>query len=294
MLKNRKCPVGGYKTKVCLTSIGTVTAAFCLAWPAQAQSPEQLFRGLMDNAKQLHGRGQQAAQATPGVSAADMIGSPAASQTPERAVRWGTRQSLLAATRAGKLAEFGRGASEADRKMVVASVQRILMTEYKVPPISRDCFQIGGFPGDVTSLFGDIAAVNVMTLSDQPPDFTNTNVNRKYYVDSIQSRLEQLQSVRDRTHCDDEVLGRTVPHPYKAALVSLSGDYAKATRAYVEGERNRRKAAYQEVVANQQQEQQQRESSARAAEQQRIDADAARIRADEQRRAQKEKARIGG
>lgn len=261
--------------------------------PAQAQAPEQVLRGMFDAARQQRSR-EKPAPANQGVTAADMLGTPPiAAAAVDGPVAWPSRQAFLDATRAGEFALFRR-ASEVDLKKIIASVQRILAVEYKVPAISRDCYEIGGFPGDVSSLLGDIAEVNVMTLSDQPPEFTNSGANRDYFVKSINTRLARLQNPTDPTHCDSQAMGRVVPHPYKAALVSLASEYAKATQVFVEEERTRRKRGYQDGMARQQQEEHQRQAANRAAEQQRIDAESTRIRADEQRRAQKEKARVGG
>lgn len=74
----------------------------------------------------------------------------------------------------------------------------------------------------------------------------------------------------------------------------LAGEYAKAMQAYVEGERTRRQTEYRDAQARQQQEQQQRQAEARAAEQQRIDAEAARIKAEQEKCAKKEKSRVAG
>ena len=258
----------------------------------QAQTAEQLFRGVLDAAKQAR-REQPATPIQGVVTAVDLRGAPQPSAAGSQPVPWPSKDALLAAARAGDFVQLNR-ASEADRYKVVDSVQRILTVEYGVPSISRDCYQIGGFTSDVTALFGDIGEAYVITLSDQPPTFTNANVNRSYYVESIRSRLAQMQNPRDPTHCDSRSAGRVVPHPYKAALISLVGDYTRATQAYIEAERSRRQAEYREAASRQLQEQQLRQAASRAAEQQRIDSEAARIRAEEQRRAQKEKARVGG
>ncbi|MBW8844020.1 MAG: hypothetical protein JF607_03475 [Burkholderiales bacterium] len=265
---------------------------------AHAQSPENLLRGLVDSAKQARKSKNTPQEAAPApaatnVSAADLVDgapSPAVTNSP---VPLPTRQTLLAATESGQFIALNRAGSE-ERKKLVASVQRVLMAEYKVPAISPECYEIGGFAADVSGLLSDIGEVNAITLSDQPPDFTNTQVNRARLVSDIDRRLSSLQAPRDRTHCDGESMGRMVPHPYKAALVRLAGDYAKATQAYVEAERTRRQTEYRETQARQQQEQQQRQAEARAAEQQRIDAEAARIKAEQEKRAKKEKSRVAG
>lgn len=263
---------------------------------AQAQAPENLLRGLVDSAKQARkakNTPAEPASAPAAVSAADLVGgSPAAAAT-TAALPWPTRQALLAATESGQFIALNR-ADSADRKRFVASVQRILNAEYKVPAISVECYEIGGFAADVHGLLSDIAEVNAITLGTEPPDFTSAQGNRARIVSDIDRRLASLQSPRDRTHCDSDNMGRLVPHPYKAALVRLAGDYAKATQAYVEAERTRRQTEYREAVARQQQEQQQRQAEARAAEQQRIDAEAARIKAEQEKRAKKDKSRVAG
>lgn len=281
-----------------LTAIGLLLLAQCLTQNVLAQTPDQLLRGFLDTVKQSRNRDksppQSAQPSPPGVTAADMIGSTAAAPAAEQTVLFPTRKLLLKAARAGDLAGFYRASAE-DRKKVVGSVQRILMVEYKVPPISQNCYENGFFASDVAALLGDLTAVHVITLGDQPPEFTSTNVaGRDHLTDSINRSLARLQNPRNRTQCDDEVMGKIVSHPYKVALVSLAGDYAKATQAYVEGERTRRKSEYQEAMAQQQEQERQRQATASAAEQQRIDADAARVRLEEQKRAKKEKARIGG
>lgn len=268
-------------------------ASLSLASAAQAQSPENLLRGLVDSAKQSRkakSAPAEAASAPAAVSASDLVGGAPAGGT---AMAWPTRQAFLAAAEAGQFIALNR-ADSADRKRFVTSVQRIMNAEYKVPAISAECYEIGGFASDVHGLLSDIAEANALTLGTEPPDFTNTQVNRIRLLDDIDRRLASLQSPRDRTHCDGESMGRLVPHPYKAALVRLAGDYAKATQAYVDAERLRRQTEYREAVARQQNEQQQRQAEARAAEQQRIDAEAARIRAEQERRAKKEKSRVAG
>lgn len=270
-------------------------ATFSLTPAAEAQSPENLLRGLVDSAKQARKAKNipsEAASAPAAVSASDLVGG-APAPAGGTAVAWPTRQALLAATEAGQFIALNR-ADSADRKRFVTSVQRILNAEYKVPAISAECYEIGGFASDVHGLLSDIAEANAITLGTEPPEFTNTQGNRARIVGDIDRRLASLQSPRDRTHCDGESMGRMVPHPYKAALVRLAGDYAKATQVYVEGERTRRQTEYREAVARQQQEQQQRQAEARAAEQQRIDAEAARIKAEQEKRAKKEKSRVAG
>lgn len=272
------------------------SAMLALMTTAQAQAPENLLRGLVDSAKQARkakNTPAELASAPAAVSVADLVGGAPAAAPTTAALPWPTWQALLAATESGQFIALNR-ADSADRKRFIASVQRILNAEYKVPAISAECYEIGGFAADVHGLLSDIAEVNAITLGTEPPDFTSTQSNRARIVSDIDRRLASLQSPRDRTHCDSDSMGRLVPHPYRAALVRLSGDYAKATQAYVEAERTRRKTEYREAVARQQQEQQQRQAEARAAEQKRIDAEAARIKAEQEKRAKKEKSRVAG
>lgn len=280
---------------------GWFAMALCMAPAVHAQSPDQLLRGVLDTVKQARQRDQAPQQAMQparqGVTAADMLGAPAGATAATGAIPQGVlypnRKQFLEAARTGKLQGFYRATAE-DSKKVVVSVQRILMTKYKVPPISQNCYDNGFFASNVSGLLGDLTAVQVLTLSDQPPEFTNTSFNRDSLTNSINARLANLQTPRDRTQCDEEVMGKVVHHPYKLALVSLAGDYAKATAVYVEQERSRRKTEYQEATTQKQDQERQRKATASAAEQQRIDADSARVRQEEQKRAQKEKARIGG
>ncbi len=301
-MKANKKRAGHFKACMRLSLIGLALCS-SVQTPVQAQAPEQVLRGIFDVIRQQRqGTGTPGIPGTPGgagVTAADILGGAAASPAaaaspiPEGAAIWPNRLAFLSAAQGGELIAF-RKAAGAERNRVVVSIQYLLMKEYKVPPISQECFQSGGFLGDITGLLEDIADVNAMTLSDEPPSFTNTKAYRDNYVNSINTRLTRMQNSKDRTYCDSEVMGQVVLHPYKAAWVNLAGDYSKATQAFVEGERNRRKAAYQEAAARQQQEAQQRQTAQRAEDQQRLEAEAARIKADEQRRAQKEKSRIGG
>jgi hypothetical protein len=181
-----------------------------------------------------------------------------------------------------------------DQRKVVASIQHIFQTEYRVPPITRECYEHGGFPSAITGLLSDITEVHAIGLSNDPPDFTNPQANREDYMQSIHRQVENLKNPQNRTYCDSEVMGRVAPHPYKAALLKLAKDYSDATKSFVIRERARRQQAYQEAQVQQRQQQEQQQAEVRAAGQRRIDAEAARVRADEERRAAKEKARVGG
>ncbi len=265
---------------------GLVLMACSMIPVAQAQTQEQILRGVIDTV--TPGRNRDKATPAPAVTAGDMLGSRVETTKTPHNVLYPTRKQLLKATRAGELAGLSR-ASPDDKKRLVESVQRILAMEYQVPPISQECAQ-HWFPSDVFGLLSEISDAKISTLDDQPPEFTTPANYQTTRIESIDRRLANLQNPRDPTTCDSRALGRVVPHPYKAALVSLAGNFAKATQNYVDHERARRVAQHQEVQAQANQ----RQATVRAAEQQRIDAEAARVRAAEQRRADKEKARIGG
>ncbi len=212
--------------------------------------------------------------------------------TDARPVFWATKQALLEATRAGQLLDLARAQPE-EKAKVVASVERILVAEYQVPPLSKDCYSSGPFPGDVLGLLVGISELGANTLSDQPPNFVtgkDLTVNKA----ALDERIARMRDTSNRTLCDGEALGRTVPAPYKAALVKLISEYAQASSSYVGAEHDRRVAVYQKQAAQLQQQQAAQQAASNAAQQQSIDADAARIKAEEERRARVNKSRIGG
>jgi len=228
---------------------------------------------------------RQGQSATTPLPSTDMVANPPPMQLPPGSILWPDKQAFLAATQSGALADVYR-ANREERAKLAVSVANILQTEFQVPAIPRDCRR---FEDDVYTLLGNIAEANIVTLSDRGPEFVNPNSNSRSYASVIDSRVRELQA-SNGDYCDQRVMGRSVAHPYKAALVNLAREYAEATKQYVNSERDRRKAVY----AQAQQAELDRQQAARAAEQQRIDANAARIRADEQRRALKEKSRVGG
>jgi hypothetical protein len=273
----------------------TVALAVASSAPAQAQTPEQLLRGVLDIAR------QSAQQASPPAPPANTVypGMVAPVRTaPEPSVAYPTKQDLLAAAARGNLTMLGKASGE-DRQQLVNSVLRILRLEYGVPPLPENCDY--WFASDVHNLFALVTAANVETLSDKAPEFYNHAARSQAKAQEINERLNKLQSPRDPTACDSRAMGRVMPHPYKTSLPALLSEYAKATQEYVETERAARKQAYQQAVEQQQAQErerqaaaQQRQAEARAVEQTRIDAEAARIRQEQQRRAQQDKARVGG
>jgi hypothetical protein len=245
-----------------------------------AQDPTQLLRSILNAASQ--GQATTAPTASP---SNDMIASTPPVQAPAGSILWANKQAFLDATRSGALIEV-YGASPEEKTKLAASIANILYTEFQVPPIQKNCYR---FEDDVYSLLGNVAEANMATLSDRGPEFVSTSSKIRSYGNSIDSRVRELQG-SSGDYCDQRLMGRNIAHPYKAALITLTREYAEATKQYVSAERDRRKAAYLQA----QQAESERQQAAKASEQQRIDAEAARVRADEQRRAQKERARIGG
>jgi hypothetical protein len=264
-----------------ILGIAICVFASTYAGAVRAQAPEQLLRGILNAARQ----GQsQTAPPTP-APPTGMVASTPTAQIAQDSILWPTKEEFLEAARAGKLASVSR-ATEGQKAKLTATIANILYNEYQVPPIARDCHR---FATDVFDLISNITEGKMSTLSDKGPDFVARTGSNARYGEFVDMRVKELTSGRG-DFCDQRVMGRNVPHPYKAALVNLMGEYSQVIREFVNTERDRRKVTY----AQAQQAEVDRQQAARAEEQKRIDVDAARIRADEQRRAQKERARVGG
>lgn len=254
--------------------------------PAMPSSPEQLLRGVNEIARQ---RG--APQILPTSQPANAANLGMVGAVPETEVAYRTQKELLTATLRGDLATLGSGSGE-DRQQFVNSVLCILRREYGVPPLPENCAY--WFASDVYNLFALVTSAEVGILSDKAPEFFNEQSDTHAKVQEINDRLAKLQSPRDPTACDSRVMGKVVPHPYRTTLPKLLGEYAKTTQTYVNTEHAARKHAYQESAAKQQAAERERQTEARAIEQKHIDAEAARIRLEQQQRAQQDKARVGG
>jgi hypothetical protein len=101
--------------------------------------------------------------------------------------------------------------------------------------------------------------------------------------------------------CDGESLGRVVRAPYKEALLALTKEYSVATAEWIRAEAARRVDRYKGQMARQQQQESTNRAAAdraqaasRATEQEAINADNARIKAEQERRALINKNRVGG
>jgi hypothetical protein len=279
------------------TVISDVAAVGAALNPNRANQIQAGASGLLALAGQPQADRPQGVGTGGATKASDFALNAGATPTPDsdngKPVAYATREQMMKATRAGQLAESGN-ASIADKRELARSVQRILVSEYGVPPISPDCRPI--FEEDVKYLHQRITLVNVQTLNNKPPEFTAVFPSTREYVQEIEEKLEALRNPKSGglPHCDRSAMGKPVPHPYKAALITYFKDYAKETMAYVTEERARRVAKYQAAVAAQQEADSKRIASEKAARQKVFDAERDRIQEEEAKRAKKEKSRVGG
>lgn len=213
---------------------------------------------------------------------------------------WPTKASLLEATRAGKLAGLPevRGDIERQVEPLVVSVLHVLHTEYGVPQLPGDRQCRRGAADEVFRLLAAQAKVSTATLSERPPTFAQ-QVNQRALLDDV--RVQKSKAGTGGGWCEVERSGSRQPHPYGAALVKLSEEFATATSEWVEAERSKWKAAHleaqgreQAAIERQLAEKQRAETERKAAEQRRIDEERARIEADEKRRKEQEKKRVAG
>jgi hypothetical protein len=273
------------------------------AW-AQANLGEQLLNGAISAAsRRLH---QAIPEAGPASSQPPGI-APAATapQANQPLPPWPTKAALLEATRRGEFKGLPEIRVNPDQETapLTNSVIRILRIEYKVPPLtgndtmgSLTCRSSASM--EIRRLLTAITDGQIQSLSDKPPTFyreTNTAARQQNLVEAIK------QLGKGSGLCTTKELGVEKPHPYGLALAKLADEFSAATKDYVEAERERRKAAYEQAQARVQADQQasadakaQRDSDARAAEQKRIATERARIEADQQRRRQIEKSRVAG
>jgi hypothetical protein len=218
---------------------------------------------------------------------------------------WKSKAEFLAAARNGDLIKINEVQFPGKESTpIVISIASILRTDYGVTlPFKEinqkavDTLAGGGcifvFDRDVGEALGSVAKLNAETLSDAPPDFYNLPSDETIHGVGISQRLGDA--------CDITTLGARKLHPYKAALLKLTDEYGQATKEYVEAERTRRKNAYAEALAKEQAElkasadaQAKKDADARVVEQQGIEAEHVRIEAEEKKREEQNKNRIGG
>lgn len=273
----------------CSRALAVLGAALCLS--AHAQSPSQVLQGLVNAARQAQGGGPTGPTGSMSPGSQPM--------PPNREVFWTTKRDFLDAARAGNLMSLPRAEAD-DRAKVVASVERILVGEYGVPPLTRDCYTAGPFARDVLGLMDGVAALHAMALGTQPPDFVS-GADLTVPKREMAERIARLNDTTNRTLCDGESLGRPVPAPYKAPLFSLVKEYEDATYQWYRSEQARRVDRYKGQLARQQQQEStdraaadRAQATSRAAEQESINAENARIKAEQERRAAINKNRVGG
>lgn len=299
MKKNRRCI-----TAVALAA-AVVTSGLLLppAW-AQGTLGEQLLHGAISAAaKRLQeaapGLGNGAATAqTPST---EPSGAPAPANQP--LPPWPTKAALLDAARRGVFKGLPEIRVDAEKETapLTNSVIRILRIEYLVPPLAGNASLgtcRGAVSGEIRRLFTGITDLHTQGLSETPPAFyreTNTSGSQQ----NVLNEMKQLG--KGGGWCTTKVLGVENPHPYGSALAKLADEFSAATKAYVDDERGRRVAAYDQEQARVQAERQgkanaqaQREADMRAAEQKRISSERARIEAEQIKRQQQEKSRVAG
>lgn len=256
-----------------------LTLSFFIPATGFAQAPEQLLRGILNATRQGQSASVPVPYPMPGVQPAAQPGL-----APPAQPLWPSKAAFLSEVRSGKLLSYTRFNIEEERR-VAGSIYAILITDFGIPLMPRDCEV--SFSGHATGLIAAINSAYDEALTSTPPDFVGRNYNPARAAQGIESYKQPL---RQLSTC---VAGRQ-RLPYQDAMLQLADEYQQATASYVEEERFRRQTEYQAAQARSRTAELERQQAARAAEQQRIDAEAARVRADEQRRAQKERARVGG
>ena len=216
---------------------------------------------------------------------------------------WPTKAALLDAARQGVfkgLPEI-RVDVEKETTPLTNSVIRILRVEYMVPPLPGNGSMgtcRGAASSEIRRLLTGITNLHTQGLSEKPPAFyreTDTSGSQQNLL------VEMRQLGKGGGWCTTKVLGDEKPHPYGLALSKLADEFNAATKEYVEAERGRRVAAFDQEQARVQAEQQgranaqaQRDADIHAAEQKRIASERARIEAEQIKRRQQEKNRVAG
>ena len=291
-----------------ITLAVTVLTSGLLMTPAWAQGSlgEQMLNGAIGAATK---RLQEAAPGI-GIGSTPSQSSPTPQSGPQAQANqppppWLTKAALLEATRRGEfkgLTEI-RVDAEKETAPLTNSVIRILRFEYMVPPLtgngtmgSLNCRSAA--QNEIRRLFTAITDLQMQGLSEKPPTFYR-EINTSASQQNIAVEMRQLG--KGSGLCTTKVLGDEKPHPYGAALSKLADEFSAATKTYVDEERGRRVAAYDQEQARVQADRQgkanaqaQRETDIRAAEQKRISSERARIEAEQIKRQQQEKNRVAG
>ena len=286
----------------------TVLTNSMLITPAWAQG--SLGEQMLNNAISAATKRLQEAAPGMGIGSTSSQSPPMPQSTPQAQANqppppWLTKAALLEATRRGEfkgLTEI-RVDVEKETAQLTNSVIRILRFEYMVPPLtgngtmgSLNCRSAA--QNEIRRLFTAITDLQMQGLSEKPPTFyreTNTSSTQQNIA------IEMRQLGQGSGLCTSKALGVEKPHPYGEALSKLAHEFNTATKAYVDDERSRRVAAYDQEQARVQADRQgkanaqaQRETDIRAAEQKRISSERARIEAEQIKRQQQEKNRVAG
>lgn len=231
----------------------TTSLLMSSAW-AQGSLGEQMLNGAIGAAtKRLQ-------EAAPGIGVGStpsqlppMAQSGAQAPANQPPPPWLTKAALLEATRRGEfkgLPEI-RVDPEKETAPLTNSVIRILRFEYMVPPLtgngtmgSMTCRSAAS--NEIRRLFTAISDLQMQGLSEKPPTFyreTNTSGAQQ----NIAIEIRQLG--KGSGLCTSKALGVEKPHPYGEALSKLAHEFNAATKAYVDDERSRRVAAYDQEQA---------------------------------------------
>lgn len=221
--------------------------------------------------------------------AADFSAAADMRSLPMSMARWPTKAALLEAARQGEFncipnLRLNLGSYDEEMAPFTLSVKAILHSEYAVPALPDWKGGCGlEFVQGVTRVFQNIVQLHVATVTDTPPEFSREVSERG--INDVRNDLAQLQ--RPGGYCDGTSMGRPKVHPYKAAAAQLAQDFSEALSVWADAERKRRQVAYAEDQKQRKADSDARAAKQRAAEQQRIDAERARIQSDEKRRQQK-------
>lgn len=299
------------KNKRGLTGFTLVTALFlgCGLPPstwAQGKLGDEILNGVISAAtKRLQ-------EAAPGIAIGSKVAQPpvappgsAQPSSNQPPPPWPTKAVLLEAARKGEFKGLPEIRVDAEKETapLTNSVIRILRFEYMVPPLtgngtmgSLTCRSAA--QNEIRRLFTAITDLQIQGLSDKAPTFfreTNTASSQQNVA------IEMRQLGKGSGLCTTKAMGEEKPHPYGAALAKLAEEFNAATKAYVDAERGRRVAAFEQEQAQLQAERQgranaqaQRDADVRAAEQKRISSERARIEAEQIKRQQQEKNRVAG
>lgn len=280
------------KTRTCKLLLIAMASSMVWMSPDTAYADGSLG-GVFDSIRNAVAPQQQSADQRPAGLSPD-----APPSQPPAPTLWTTKADFLAAARNGDMIGLNN-ASEKDLSMVVNSIAAILRGDYGVDlsfldpqpqyqsnPLSMCPFH---FRDVVKRVVRDVTTMRA-TLSDTPPDFYQAP---GYDAGRVDEDVKELGRV-DNGYCDLKVLGTVKPNPYQAALLKLMGEYGQASKDYVDAERSRRQTAYADEQKAKSEAQAKADAASKAAEQHRIEADNARLKAEQDKQKAIDANRVGG